>query len=140
MLKFYCPITATNFMVTNILTVEVSGFRKIKGNLCVALFDNPEAYRDKNNLQPIRTSSSLLVGDPQTVTFSELPYGDYAIAVFHDENEDLQLNTNFLGIPTEGMGFSNNPPLWKGGPDYETIKFAFTPEQTTISIKMKYII
>ncbi|TVQ45375.1 MAG: DUF2141 domain-containing protein [Gloeocapsa sp. DLM2.Bin57] len=127
-------------MVTNILTVEVSGFRKIKGNLCVALFDNPDSYNDKSNLQPIRSSCLLLVDDPQNLTFSELPYGSYAIAVFHDENEDFQLNTNFLGIPKEGMGFSNNPSIWKGGPDYEAMKFDFTPEQSTIAIKIKYLI
>lgn len=127
-------------MVNNILTVEVSGFRKIRGNICVALFDNPDAYNDKNNLQPIRSSSVLLASDPQSVTFSQLPYGSYAIAAFHDENEDSQLNTNFLGIPKEGIGFSNNPSIWKGGPDYEGIKFDFTPEQTTISIKIKYLI
>jgi len=60
-------------MVNNILTVEVSGFRKIRGNICVALFDNPDAYNDKNNLQPIRSSSVLLARDPQSVTFSQLP-------------------------------------------------------------------
>jgi uncharacterized protein (DUF2141 family) len=124
---------------SNILTVEVSGFREIKGNLCLALFDNPEAYDDKAHLHPIRSSSVLVVNDPQSITFSQLPHGSYGIAAFHDENSDFQLNTNFLGIPKEGIGFSNNPIIWTGGPDYETMKFSFTPEQNTIAIRIKYL-
>ena len=33
-----------------------------------------------------------------------LPEGEYAISLFHDENENKELDTNFIGIPKEAFG------------------------------------
>ena len=52
------------------------------------------------------------------VTFKSLSPGNYAIAVLHDENNDRQANRNFLGLPTEGFGFSRNPAIGVSAPGF----------------------
>ena len=52
-------------------------------------------------------------GKSMTVTFKNVPFGEYAVAVLHDMDNDRKLDTNFLGIPREDLGCSKNA---KGGP------------------------
>lgn len=124
---------------TSTLTVKVTGLRNHQGNLCVALFNSSDGY-PSNTSEAIRVISVLIHNNPEFVIFKELAYGNYAISVFHDENGDSELNTNFLGIPKEGIGFSNDPKIWQGVPAYEKVKFAFTSEQNTVEIAMKYLL
>lgn len=52
-------------------------------------------------------------------TFEGLKAGIYAISIFHDENDNGKLDTNFIGIPTEPYGFSNNAKGMFGPPDFK---------------------
>ena len=49
----------------------------------------------------------------------DLPAGQYAIAIFHDKNGDEQLDTNWLGIPKEPLGFSNARMRTFGPPSFQ---------------------
>ena len=64
----------------------------------------------------------------------DLPYSQYAVKVFHDENTNSELDTNFLGIPTEDYGFSNNVRGTFGPADYDDAKFLF--EQTEMKMEI----
>jgi uncharacterized protein (DUF2141 family) len=86
----------------------------------------------------VRTASLPIAAIPQIVTFADLPYGSYAATVLHDENADARMNVNVLGIPKEGIGFSGDPRIWKGVPSFDRVKFAFTPENTSVEITVKY--
>ncbi len=71
--------------------------------------------------------------------FTGLPTGNYAIAILHDENDDMKMNTNFLGLPKEGYGFSNNVMGAFGPPGYNKANFNYTAgTATAISIKARY--
>lgn len=74
------------------------------------------------------------------LAFDDLPFGRYAATVHHDENMDGELNCNALGIPKEGVGISGNPRIWKGAPPFHKAVFEFSPENTVISIAMKYFL
>ena len=50
-----------------------------------------------------------LIGSDEIVFAAELPPGDYAATVLHDENKNNSMDTNLIGIPTEGYGVTNNP-------------------------------
>jgi uncharacterized protein (DUF2141 family) len=119
------------------LTLELLGLRNRDGVLCIALFESALGYPDDSS-QAVRTATLPITAIPQTVTFEDLPYGSYAATVLHDENADAQVNTNVLGIPKEGIGFSGNPRIWKGVPSFDRSEFAFTPDQTIVSITLKY--
>lgn len=65
--------------------------------------------------------------------------GDYAVSLIHDENGNGKLDTNFLGIPKEGVGFSRNPKISFGPPTYVASKFDVGGD-TSEAIKMKYFL
>jgi uncharacterized protein (DUF2141 family) len=72
------------------------------------------------------------------MTFDNLPRGDYAVAVFHDENMNGRLDKNIFGIPKEGYGFSNNPKKSMGPPKFTDVKFQLSQPEKALEIKLLY--
>jgi uncharacterized protein (DUF2141 family) len=66
-----------------------------------------------------------------------LPRGEYAVKVFHDENGNDQLDTRMFGIPAERYGFSNNVRGTLGPPDYSDARFVLDTAEHAISIEVK---
>jgi uncharacterized protein (DUF2141 family) len=131
------PATCTGGTGKAPLTVSVSGMRSDKGNITITIYpdDAPHfldgAYKLARQMVPVTL--------PVTTACFVLPApGTYAVALFHDENDDHHLNTNALGIPTEGYGFSNNPTLYFGPPGLDKVRFSLHPGDNPIAIRMKY--
>ena len=102
------------------LAVEVQGVRSGDGRLFVAVH-SPETRGT------FPADAGMVAGLQQrahsgTIRFvlRDLPSGRYAVAAFHDENGNGELDTNLVGIPSEGMGFANDPPSEFGPPDFES--------------------
>ena len=119
------------------LQISVSGMRSTKGNITITIYpDEPShfldgAYKVARQQLPVTlpvTSACFILAAP----------GYYAVALFHDENDNHHLDTNSLGIPTEGYGFSNNPTLYFGPPDLSRVRFSVHPGDNPITIRMKY--
>lgn len=83
-----------------ILTVEVTELNSDNGRVMLELFDAQH--------KTVGSKASAIHGKKATVMFDKLQPGKYAIRYFHDENNNDKLDTNFMGIPKEGYGFSNN--------------------------------
>jgi len=102
-------------------TVEVS-ILDIDGNdgkLMVGLY-NAEANWLK---KPVKAQLGKINNEKSSVTFKNVSDGVYAISLFHDENDNGELDMNFLGIPKEDTGASNNAPARFGPPQWEDAKF-----------------
>ena len=69
-----------------------------------------------------------------------VPLGTYAVQVFHDENDNLRIDRNFLGLPTEGMGFSNNAPFRFGPPSFREATIAVGPDGARVSLRLRYLL
>ena len=102
---------------TGDLTIVVTGFENDDGEVLIAVSNSRENYE---------SNDSAFVGAKVKIEnrmveyiFEDLPFGEYAIRLFHDENMDGELNSNFLGIPTEDYGFSNNARGTFGPADYD---------------------
>jgi uncharacterized protein (DUF2141 family) len=105
----------------NIVTVRVSTFRSLKGSLRCRLFSRPDGFPGK---PPFEAETSVTVSArTMTCSFTSVAPGIHAVAVFHDENGDGKLDTNFLGIPREGVGVSNNNFRSVGPPSWDDAKF-----------------
>ncbi len=91
----------------SVITVQVSGMRSQQGLVRCALFASPEGF-------PMRSAaarsvvSKKIAGRRVQCVFPGLAAGTYAVSVNHDENENGTVDTNLLGIPTEGWAVSNN--------------------------------
>lgn len=72
------------------------------------------------------------------ITFTDIAPGTYAVSVLHDENEDGELNTGTFGIPTEGFGFSQNPEIRTGAPDFSEAATVVVGTQATTKVELIY--
>jgi uncharacterized protein (DUF2141 family) len=121
---------------TGTLTIKVTGFRNEKGGVGFALY-NSKAGFDKD--QTFREDMARISNRIATITLRNLPVGVYGAAAFHDENNNQKLDENMLGIPTEGVGLSNNPKMSVTNiPTFDKIKFNVTEGEQTIEFKIQY--
>jgi uncharacterized protein (DUF2141 family) len=111
------------------LTIEVSGITPDRGRVYVVVYDRADSF-------PI--SGRQLVGqilDPTarqlTAHFKDLPPGQYAAVVFQDFNGNGKLDKNFLGIPKEPYGFSNDARGSAGPPKFSAAAVTLSPDGTT---------
>jgi uncharacterized protein (DUF2141 family) len=126
------PQTASAPTVT--LTVAVEHVRLGRGPIMMAVFDSETGWRGA--AQAVRLARIDAASNVVTTTFQGLPPGTYAIKLYQDLNADGALGLNFLGIPTEPYGFSNNAPVRFGPPSWAAARFtASTPTVShTISL------
>lgn len=101
------------------LTVSILGLKSNTGLVQVGLF-NSEGKFLKSAFKGI---SSEIKSNATTVTFINIPMGEYAISVYHDKNKNGKLDTNFMGIPSEDFACSNNAKGFMGPPKYQDAKF-----------------
>ena len=109
------------------LKILVKGGESEKGVVLISLFDS-----DKNLMKEgVRTAQIPVDTEGQAhCLFKDLPPGIYAVSVAYDEDENGELNTNFLGIPTELVGFSNNAKGRFGPPKFEKTAFELKDDKS----------
>jgi uncharacterized protein (DUF2141 family) len=120
------------------LTVAVKGLRNDKGRVAVALFKRGEHFPDQKHAllgKVVRSSKKRAV-----VQFSSLEPGTYALAILHDENKNDKMDFNFLGMPLEGYGFSNDASEMFGPPSFEAASFEVSGEQTSHTVTAQYFV
>jgi len=103
------------------LTITVKNLSTERGSLRIALWDQSNGFPKNHNTSIDQVSIEALKN--ASYTFENLKPGTYAFAIFHDINNDENLNTNAIGIPSEPFGFSNNPRLLFGPPSFRKSKF-----------------
>lgn len=121
------------------LTLKFSELRNGNGFLAISIFSKEQksAFPGDGD-KATRTFYLSLDGKKElTLEVADLPPNSYAIAVMHDEDGDKKMKTNFLGIPQEGFGFSNNPKVFFGAPAFNRAEFD-TSSTSALEIKLKY--
>lgn len=122
----------------NDIKVNITNLRNDKGHILISLFKDGIGYPDKPD-KALKRGKVSINNKTAIMIFKGLPPGNYAIAILHDENDDLKMNTNFFGIPKEGYGFSNNVMGTFGPPGYSKAKFIHrVGSNTMIQIKSRY--
>lgn len=117
-------------------TVLVKNLDKKKGEVYIGWYNSEQDYMVENRAF---IKKIVAVRDKQeiAVKFEQVTPGTYAIAVFFDENGNGELDTNFLGIPKEEYGFSNNiTPLTRTA-TFKEASFTLRTSAETIVIKVK---
>ena len=97
------------------LIIHITGFENSNGTARIALVNSKENFTADTPFKGI--TGEIINGEvKKTIT---LPFGEYAIKVYHDENGNNELDTRIFGIPKERYGFSNNARGTMGPPEYE---------------------
>lgn len=115
------------------LTIKISNIEKMQGEIKVGVFNTGTNFLKQG--AAIKNYSIKVDKNTALLTITDLPKGEYAITMYHDENSDNECNRNFIGIPKEPYGFSNNIKPRMSAPKYEDCKFELT-ENITLHIKM----
>ena len=116
------------------ISIEIKGIAGEQGNLYVALFRQKDEFPvfGKQYLGKIVPVTSKKM----SYAFDNLSEGKYAIAIYHDVNKNGKLDKNYLGIPTEAYGFSNNARRTFSAPSFEEAELNLKTDMG-ISITLK---
>jgi uncharacterized protein (DUF2141 family) len=104
------------------LTVDVENVRNAQGVVGVLVFNTAQGWPEKFSAA-LRAEATAAHTGVVEITIPDLPAGDYAVVALHDENANQQLDRNWLGIPVEQWGMSNNPPYRFAAPSFEAARF-----------------
>jgi len=118
------------------LIVNVTELQNSNGSVNLALYNTEVDFN--NPPTPLREITISAVSPTTTITISGLLPGEYAFAVYHDENSNLEIDQNFLGIPQEGFAFSNNSFGTLSPPSWEQSKFSIE-KSTTVTQSVSLI-
>ncbi len=118
------------------IKVKVTGVSSEKGEVLAALFASSQGFPGDASAA-YKVARATAANGTAMLEFSNVPRGTYAIALFHDTNNDGVLNTNRLGIPKEGYGVSKNVKNLFSGPTYKQCVFQHTTE-TSLTIILRY--
>ena len=98
-------LSVGNSSPNDTLTLTITNIDKPKGHILVALFDKEGGFPE-GGAELMHWEVRISTNENVKLDIAELPYGEYAIAVYHDINDNKKLDKNLFGIPTEPYGFS----------------------------------
>lgn len=120
------------------ISVEITGLRNNKGQICISFFKDGKGYYDKPDLA---THSAIIpiINGKAIYTSPNLPYGNYAAVAIHDENKSEKMDFALLGYPIEGIAISNNAigRFWQIK-DFEAAKVTLNNSNLKMPLKMVY--
>jgi uncharacterized protein (DUF2141 family) len=121
------------------LVATVTNTRDDKGRVGCSLFNdsNPAAFpRDSD--KSFRRTWADIKGGTASCGFKDVPAGTYAIVVFQDEDMTGKMRNNFMGMPQEGFGFSQNPVVRFSAPSFTDASFKYDGNHQTVPINLQY--
>lgn len=119
--------------------IDILDIRNSSGAVACALFEAPEGFpseflRYATNITMIKIQNSQA-----RCNFADIPPGTYALAVVHDENINGKLDTNWLGVPKEGYGFSSDAEAsMLSAPSFEAASFQYDGQTLDLTISLNY--
>lgn len=118
------------------LTVEIA-VKNNNGHVLIALYQGEEGF-PSNSKQAIKRAKLPIENQKAVWKVAGLKEGEYAFSFIHDENDNGKMDFNFLGIPNEGYGFSNNAKGMFGPPKYKEAKFQLSSGINNVKVKPNY--
>ena len=117
-----------------VLEVTVVGVRSDAGHVLVAVCDRQtflqETCRYKGSVLSHRGSV--------VVRLTDIPPGTYAAQAYQDENDNRKIDRSLFGLPTEGIGFSNDAKMRFGPPAFADAAFTLSPSGGVIQLTIRY--
>ena len=113
-----------------VLRVDATGARRVAGSIAFTLYgaDATRFLKSRGSLAIVRV--------PLAASGAEA--GTYAVAIYHDENDNRHFDRNFLGLPVEGYGFTNDAPTFLGPPSFEAARIAVHPGENRVRVRLRY--
>ncbi len=118
--------------------VTILNLRNSIGTVDCALFDSPGGFPADTLRSATRLVAMKVPNRSARCDFEDVPAGKYALVVLHDENMNGRLDYNWLGMPREGYGFSNDARAAVGAPSFEQAAFVYDGKTLDLTISLRY--
>lgn len=102
----------------------------------ISLSKGPEGFPNKNYFE--QRFIQEFTSPRFKVIFEDIPYGNYALGVLHDEDKNGKMTSNFIGMPKEGFGFYRHFEVSLRAPKYEEVSFDFESSSMKVQMQMQY--
>jgi uncharacterized protein (DUF2141 family) len=122
----------------NVIHVEIGGLHSDKGQMRCALFSSAADF-PKQVDKAVMQKTVAIANRHAVCEFPGTPPGTYAVSVFHDENSNGKLDTNFIRIPREGVGASNDAKGHFGPPKFDAAAFRYPGGRLDLKITITYL-
>jgi uncharacterized protein (DUF2141 family) len=119
------------------IIVRVVDFNNDQGHARIGLFNHGEGF-PLDSAKALTGTRVAVMNKEATAVFDSLPYGAYAVVAHHDANDNFKLDKNWLGIPIEQYGVSNNPRPRLGAPRWKDAKFILESDSVVVTIKLHF--
>jgi len=118
--------------------VTILGIRNSVGTVDCALFDSPNGFPRDVLHSAMRLVVMKVPNTEARCDFEGIPPGTYALVVLHDENMNGKIDTNWLGVPKEGYGFSNDAKAAFRAPSFSDASFVYDGKTLDLTITLRY--
>jgi len=129
-------LVGVSLAVAATLSVQISGLSSDRGLVRCGLFSGPDGWREAS--QAMRMVNAKIEHGKAVCRFDHAEPGTYGVAVFHAEQGEDHISYGFMGKPRQGVGFSNNPSIMFGPPDFDAASFTLGQNDLNLAIEMKY--
>ena len=115
-----------------LLTIVIKNIKHDTGKIYVSLHQGKEGYDNRINFR-----QEIVDANSPTLRLSfDVPEGEYAIRLYHDVDDNGELNINVLGIPREPYAFSNNAKPRMSAPGWNPTKFTVGKQPVVQEIEL----
>jgi uncharacterized protein (DUF2141 family) len=129
----------SNTSNTNTIRVDVVGLHSNDGEVHCALYSSADGFPD-GFAKAAKTTIAKITNEQALCEFPAVTPGDYAISVFQDENSNGKLDRNFMGMPKEGVGASNDAKGSFGPPKFVDARFSYKGGSQELTIHLQYLL
>jgi uncharacterized protein (DUF2141 family) len=128
--------TGASAQSANKLSATIEGLRNDQGVVRCGLYVSATGFRQPG--QELRGAVASIKGGRATCVFGNVPVGTYAVAAFHAEQNEAQIETGAFGKPKQGYGFSRNPSAGFGPPAFSDAAFEYKGGPQALPIRLHY--
>ncbi len=118
---------------TGTVSIKMRGMLSDVGVMRVALYSERNEFLSE---KPMFGGTAGIQHHEATLDFHHVPFGFYAVSVFHDENANAKLDVNIFG-PIERYGFSNGARGIIGPPSFDKAKAFFNEPHKIYIVEVK---
>lgn len=120
---------------TGNLTLRIQNVESAEGMVWVGMYNSADTFLNEEKAVKVQGVKVTSAGEVR-MSLTDLPFGEYAIALFHDVNNSGRLDQNWVGIPQEPYGFSGGfTKKWRA-PYYSEVVFRFSASGQTLPLKL----
>ncbi len=119
--------------------IEITNLRNKDGNVLISVYKDQQSFDDEKPAFTKKIVKKDLINNGVIKAKLSLPEGTYALAMLDDENLNGEMDSNWIGMPKEGFGFSNYIFEKLRKPTFEEFRVALNSNTPKVTFKVKYM-